>query len=73
MCGKCGHIMGKAACASIALGVLSAILAAVSRLTGFAPATLGPRSFAVASALLLLLSIAIHTCKACQPCEPETH
>ena len=64
MCGKCGSCVAKVGCLSIGLGLLSGILAAVSRLTHFSPMTLGPRSFAGASVLFFLLSIAIHTCKA---------
>lgn len=75
MCGHCGTIKGKVACASGALGVLSMLLAVVSRLWHFSPMGLGPRSFAVGSALLLLMSINMHSCRcSCgSTCDSEEH
>lgn len=71
MCGKCGAVKGKIACASGGLGTLFMILAAIARLTHFAPLTLGPRSFAIGSALLFLMSITMHTCIG--TCDTEGH
>ena len=71
MCGKCGGMMKLVACGSNGLGMLSLVLAAVTRLGHIVVMGLGPRSFAVASALLLLVSISLHTCKA--TCGSEEH
>jgi len=54
--------MAKVAHGSLGLGMLMALLTAVSKLAAWAPMMLGPRSFAAGSALLLLVAIAIHTC-----------
>ena len=71
MCGKCEVFMAKLGCGSIAAGLILIILAAVSRLAHLAILGLGPRSFAAGAALLLLLSIAIHTCQStCHSEEP---
>lgn len=58
MCGSCEPKMGKA---GMGLGVLFMVLAAVSRLAHFYPASLGPRSFAAAAALMFLMAIAANT------------
>ena len=55
--------MAKVGCISTLLGIGSMLLAVVTRLTHWAPLHLGPRSFAAGAALLLLLSIALHTCQ----------
>lgn len=60
MCGKCESLVQKV---SIALGILGFILAVATRLTGLSPMGLGPRSFAAASGLLFLLSMAVGACK----------
>ena len=56
-------VIGAVACLSWVLGVVFMLLAAVSKLAMFSCCGLGAKSFAVASALMLLLSIATHTCK----------
>jgi len=61
MCGKCEHLMGKAA---LGLGVVFMLLAVAAKLAGWVPMGVGPKSFAGASALLYLLSIAANSCKA---------
>ena len=71
MCGKCEPMMAKIACGSIGLGMLFILSTAVSRILHCAPMGLGPRSFATGAALLLLLSIALHTCKSA--CHTEGH
>ena len=74
MCGKCPVTMARIGCASMALGVGSMVLAAVSRLAHWTPMLLGPKSFAAFSALLLLLSIAAHTCQSvCFAEKPHEH
>jgi hypothetical protein len=70
MAGKCGT-KGKIACGSGGLGVLFMLLAAVSKLAHFAPMGLGPRSFTAASALLLLVSINLHSCGCQSSCSTE--
>jgi hypothetical protein len=50
-------------CAATWLGVVSMLVAIVTKLTRWAPMHLGPRDFAAGAALLLLLSIALHTCQ----------
>jgi|GEM_PF-5394139 len=61
--------MAKIGCVSTLLGIVSMLLAVVTRLTHWAPWHLGPRSFAAGAALLLLLSIALHTCQSVCGCE----
>ena len=61
--------MAKAGCVSTMLGVVSMLLAVITRLAHWAPMQLGPRSFAAGAALLLLLSIALHTCQSVCGCE----
>ncbi|MBI4055138.1 MAG: hypothetical protein HY402_03280 [Elusimicrobia bacterium] len=63
MCGKCGSLVAKAGCGSLGLGTLLLVLTVATKLAHFSILGLGPRSFAVGSALLLLFSIALHTCK----------
>lgn len=58
MCGKCEPYMGKA---GTGLGVLSLLIAVVTRAAHLAPMGVGPKSFAAASALFLLLAIAANT------------
>ena len=60
---ECPKAISIIACGSGMLGTLSMILAVVSRLTGFAPMNVGPRSFAAGAALMFLWSIATHLCK----------
>jgi uncharacterized membrane protein required for colicin V production len=62
--------MTQVGCVSTLLGIVSMILAGIlvllaviTRLTHWAPMHLGPRSFAAGAALLLLFSIALHTCQ----------
>jgi hypothetical protein len=55
--------MAKIGCVSTLLGIVSMLLAVITRLSSWSPMHLGPRSFAAGSALLLLLSIALHTCQ----------
>ena len=55
--------MAKVGCVSTLLGIVSMLLAVITKLTTWAPMHLGPRSFAAGTALLLLLSIALHTCQ----------
>ena len=55
--------MAKAGCVSTLLGLVSMLLALITKLTYWSPMNLGPRSFAAGAALLLLLSIALHTCQ----------
>ena len=45
--------MAKAGCVSTMLGVVSMLLAVITRLAHWAPMQLGPRSFAAGAALLL--------------------
>ncbi|MBI4677600.1 MAG: hypothetical protein HY748_08455 [Elusimicrobia bacterium] len=59
----CSKFAGVISHVGLSLGILSMLLAAVARLSCWAPLTLGPRSFAAASALMLLLSIAVNTYK----------
>lgn len=66
MCGKCEPMMAKAGCGSVALGGILLLLGVVAKLTPMAPMGMGPRSFAIGSALFLLLSIAIHSCLGCK-------
>lgn len=74
MCGKCPVTMARIGCASMALGVGSMLMAVVCRLSHWEPMMLGPRSFAAGSALLLLLSIAAHTCQSvCFAEKPHEH
>lgn len=73
MCGKCEPFMAKAAHGALVLGTLLLVLAAVSRLAHWGLCTLGPRSFTAGSALLLLLSIAIHSCPGVCRAEGEGH
>ena len=60
MCGKCEKVVAKV---GVMGGMLSLILAMVSRQAGWHPFNIGPRSFAATAALLLLLAIAANTCK----------
>ncbi|MBI5882716.1 MAG: hypothetical protein HZB91_06385 [Elusimicrobia bacterium] len=60
MCGKCEQVIGKV---GVIGGIVSLILAMVSRLFGWVPFYIGPRSFAATAAILLLLAIAANTCK----------
>ena len=59
MCGKCERPMAKAA---TGLGILSLVLAVATRLGHCGIANVGPRSFAAAAVILLLLTIALNTC-----------
>jgi hypothetical protein len=52
-------------CVAKLLGVLFMVLAALSKLCAFHAGTVGPKSFAAAAALLLLLSIAVNSCPYC--------
>jgi hypothetical protein len=65
MCGKCGMTMAKIGCGTMALGVMLMVGAMISRLSHMDFMMLGPRGFAAGSALMLLLSIAAHTCQMC--------
>lgn len=58
MCGKCEPLMAKA---GMGIGLLSIVLAVASRLAGFHPMGLGPRSFAAMAVVMLLLVIAVNT------------
>ena len=58
MCGICEKFGPKLACFSSTLGVLCSLVALVLRLTHAGIGTTGPKSFAVAAALLFLYSIA---------------
>ena len=58
MCGRCEPYLSKAATAG---GLLSLVLAAATRLGHCGLAGIGPRSFADAAGLLLLLAIALNT------------
>lgn len=58
MCGRCEPYLSKAATGG---GLLSIVLAVATRLGHCAVAGVGPRSFAVGAALLLLLAIALNT------------
>jgi hypothetical protein len=55
--------MAKIGCVSTWLGVVSMLMAVIAKLTHWSPMSLGPRSFAAGAVLLLLLSIALHTCQ----------
>ena len=55
--------MAKVGCVSTLLGIVAMLLAVITRLTQWAPMHLGPRSFDAGAALLLLLSISLHTCQ----------
>ena len=59
MCGKCEGMMSKGA---TGIGLVSTLLAIVSRALHFTPGQLGPRSFAGMAALMFLLAIAVNTC-----------
>jgi hypothetical protein len=64
--------MGKMGCVSTMLGFVSTLLAVITKLSHWAPMMLGPRSFAAGAALMLLLSIALHTCQSvCCSGEPS--
>jgi hypothetical protein len=52
-------------CVAKLLGVLFMVLAAISKLASFHCCNVGPKSFAAAAALLLLLSIAVNSCPYC--------
>ena len=54
--------MAKLGCASMMLGIVSMLLAVVCKLGNCMPMHLGPRNFASGAALMLLLSIAAHSC-----------
>jgi hypothetical protein len=58
MCGKCETCMGKA---GTGLGMVSLLVAVVLKLAHVSIMGVGPRSFAGASALFLLLAIAANT------------
>jgi hypothetical protein len=55
--------MAKIGCVSTLAGMVSTLLAIITRLTHWDPMQLGPRDFAAGAALLFLLSIAVHTCQ----------
>lgn len=65
MCGKCESCVAKA---SMGGGMLSLIVAVVTKLAHCTIMGVGPKSFAAAAALLLLLTIAANTYK-----HPESH
>lgn len=73
MCGKCESCMVKAAHGAIILGALSMLLAAVSKLAHWGACGVGPRSFTAAAGLLLLFSIAVHSCPGVRHKEEEPH
>jgi hypothetical protein len=64
--------MAKIGCISSMLGILSTLLAVATRLSHWEPLGLGPRDFAAGAALMLLLSIAAHSCHGvCSGEEPK--
>jgi hypothetical protein len=79
MCGKCGKVMGAIACGSQGIGMLCVVLGAVSRTAGREILGHSCWSWAVAAALMLLVSISMHSCKmacmggSCKEEEPHTH
>ena len=62
MCGKCEPLMMKVSHGAVMLGMLSMLLTVATKLSRCMVLGMGPRSFAAGAALLLLLSIAIHSC-----------
>ncbi len=58
MCGSCEPKLAKA---SMLLGIVSFLIGIVSHVAGIAVRGAGPKSFAAAAALFLLLAIAANT------------
>ena len=79
MCGNCGNVVKKLGCAANGLGILSILLAVITKLSHSMILGVAGRGWAIAAGLMLLLSISLHTCAAtclsgeCGKEEPHTH